>query len=85
MAESIYVLCALTCLVCTVLLARGYRSSRSRLLAWSTACFAGLFVNNVLVVVDLIVVPEIDLHHLRTGVAFTALAVLVVGLVWEDA
>lgn len=84
MAELVYVLCALTCLVCAVLLARGYRRAGGGLLAWSTACFAGLFVNNVLVVIDLIVLPEVDLHYLRSMVAFASLAVLVVGLVWES-
>lgn len=84
MAELVYVLCALTCLVCMLLLAQGYRRSRMRLLAWSTACFAGLFLNNVLVVIDLVLVPEADLEWIRGAVAYVAVAVMAAGLIWES-
>lgn len=84
MAEIVYVLCALTSLFCAGLLARRYRVQRTRLLLWSTLCFVGLALNNVLLVVDLIVVPAIDLSFLRAGVAVLAMAMLLVGLIWES-
>lgn len=85
MAEAVYILCALTSLFCAVLLFRSYRRQRTRLLMWSTACFVGLAINNALLVVDLVVVPDaMDLSLLRSGVALGAVLLLVIGLSWED-
>ena len=61
MALVIYVLCALASLLCAVLLWRGYRQSRARLLRWSAICFIGLFLNNVLLVLDTHVIATVDL------------------------
>ena len=83
MAELVYVLCATTCLICALLLGRGYLRSRQRLLAWSTLCFVGLFFNNVLTIVDLVVVPEVDLRWLRGLVACVSTGLLAIGLIWE--
>jgi hypothetical protein len=84
MAELVYALCALTSLVCAVLLGRAYAGSKQRLLMWSTLCFVGLFLNNVLTFLDLVVVPtSIDLHWLRSSVGLTAVALLAIGLIWE--
>lgn len=85
MAEAVYLLCALTSLFCTVLLWRSYRRARTRLLMWSTLCFVGLAINNILLFVDLVLVPGVDLSFVRTGIAYAAIALLVIGLVWEDA
>jgi hypothetical protein len=85
MAEAVYLLCALTSLACAILLYRGYRRSRTRLLFWSSLCFAGLVINNALLFVDLVVTgPEIDLKLLRSSVALVALGLLVYGLVEES-
>ena len=84
MPEFVYVLCALTSMLSAVLLWRAYRGSRSRLLLWSTLCFTGLAINNVLLLVDLFVVPNTDLRLLRSGSAVVALALLLYGLVWES-
>jgi hypothetical protein len=85
MAEAVYILCALTSLFCAVLLFRSYRRARTRLLMWSTLCFVGLAINNALLVVDLIVVPAVDLGIVRTATALVAVSLLVIGLLWEDA
>lgn len=84
MAKAIYVVCALTSLVCAILLLRAYVQSRSALLLWSGVCFAGLTLNNVLLVVDRIVLPDVDLATPRLIVGAASLAVLVFGLVWES-
>jgi hypothetical protein len=84
MPELVYVLCALTSVLCAGLLIRSYRGNRSRLLLWSTLCFVGLAVNNILLIVDVVLVPGIDLRLLRTGAAFVGLATLIIGLVWES-
>jgi hypothetical protein len=83
MAEFVYALCALTSAFCAVLLVRSYRKTRDKLLMWSSLCFVGLALNNILLFVDLIVVPEFDLSLPRTLVALVAMALMVVGLVWE--
>ena len=83
MPEAVYLLCALTSLACAVLLVRGYRKSRSKLLLWSSLCFVGLAANNVLLIVDLVLIPSVDLSIPRILVAFCGVAVLVYGLVWD--
>jgi hypothetical protein len=84
MPETVYVLCALTSVLCAGLLFRSYRGNRSRLLLWSTLCFVGLALNNVFLFIDLVVVPDVDLRALRTGSAMLGLVTLVIGLVWES-
>ncbi len=84
MAETVYLLCALTSVACAIMLFRGYRASRGKLLFWSSLCFAGLAVNNVVLIVDLIVVPSVDLSLVRSGRALAAMMVLLFGRVWES-
>ncbi|MBI4518291.1 MAG: hypothetical protein HY699_21030 [Deltaproteobacteria bacterium] len=83
MAPLVYALCALTACVCAWLLLRGYFSGGSRLLLWSGLCFAGLTLNNLLVFIDLVVIPEADLSHLRHAMALAASAILLYGLIWD--
>lgn len=85
LANAIYLLCALTSIVCVALLVRGYRQSRVRLLFWSAWCFAGLALNNILLIVDLRVLPQVDLLVWRAVPAVIGVALLVYGLVWESA
>lgn len=84
MAEAVYLLCALTSLVCAVLLFKGYRATRTRLLFWSSLCFAGLVMNNALLFYDLVMLgPDIDLRILRTSIAAGSLSLLLYGLISE--
>lgn len=83
MATAVYALCALTSLLCVVLLVRGYMQSRARLLLWASFCFAGLALNNVLLFVDLRVAPMVDLSVWRSLPALVGLSVLIYGLVWD--
>ena len=84
MAEIVYFLCALTCLACFVLLLRGWLATRGRLLFWSALCFAGMTVNNFLLVADKIVFPMIDFSLWRLVAALSAVLLLLVGLVWGE-
>jgi hypothetical protein len=84
MAEAVYVLCALTSAACAYLLIASYRRTRSRLLFWSGLCFLGLAFNNVLLFIDLVVVPSTDLGIWRSEIALASLGLLVFGLVWES-
>ncbi len=87
MAETVYVLCALTAAACAVMLLRGYRRTGARLLLWSSLCFVALVVNNMMLFVDNVVfagevVPAVG-PVARSAVAVVGLALLLYGLVWE--
>jgi len=82
MALVVYLLCALTSAACAVLLWRGYRRSRARLLLWSSLCFWGFCLNNVLLIVD-VRTPHVDLSLWRSVPAAAGLALLLYGLVWD--
>ena len=85
MATLIYSLCALTSILCCVLLWRSWRASGARLLFWSALCFACLSVNNVLLVFDRVIWPvEVDLTNWRLAWALAAVLLLLFGLVWEE-
>lgn len=81
MATTVYVLCALTSIACAVLLARAQRRSHAPLLLWSAICFALIAANNVLLVVDLSVVPDDDLSAWRDAIALAGLGALLFGLI----
>jgi hypothetical protein len=83
MAAAIYSLCTLTALLCAWLLLQAYRTGGYRLLLWSGLCFAGLTLNNVLLVVDKILLPMVDLSVWRTLVSLAAMTVLLYGLIWD--
>jgi len=84
LAEAVYILCALTSLGCALLLTRSYLATRTRLLLWSSLCFAMLAVNNMILFVDLVVVPGADLALLRSTTALSAIGLLLYGLIWES-
>jgi len=84
MAIAVYILCALTSLLCAVMLIRAYRRHRIRLMLWLCICFIGMAGNNVILFFDLVVTgPELDLSIYRTAFGFGGLLVLVAGLIWE--
>ena len=79
-----YLICAATSMLCAALLIRSYVAGRVRLLLWSALCFVGLAVNNILLVIDEEVVPDIDLQALRDVSGLVAVSVLLFGLIWES-
>lgn len=84
MAPAVYLLCGLTSLVCTFLLARAYRTSRVRLLFWSMLCFAGLTASNIILFIDLVVVPTgPDLLIPRTVLTLASVGALLYGLIMD--
>ena len=84
MAIAVYVLCALTSLACAVMLSRAYARSHQRFLLWASLCFVALVANNVLLYVDVVVVPEVDLSAARGAAALAGITLMVFGLVWEE-
>jgi hypothetical protein len=79
----VYILCFLTSAACAWLLGRSYRSTHMRLLMWSSVCFGFLAANNLLLVVDLLVVPSLDLRLARLVLALAAVVALIWGFVWQ--
>jgi hypothetical protein len=79
----IYLLSAATALACALLLLRGYRRSRTRLLLWCGLCFLALFAENVMLFIDLEVLPEVDLLLVRRSLGLSGIGVLLFGLVWD--
>jgi hypothetical protein len=80
----VYILCALTSLLCAVLLWRGYRRSGLRLLFWSSLCFWILALSNALLFLDLVVFPDVYILPVRGAVTQVGLLVLLYGLIVES-
>jgi hypothetical protein len=80
----VYLLCSATCLLCAVLLFRGYARTGVRLLFWSGLCFVGLMLDNVILYIDVIVVPDMSLVIWRKAPGLVAIMLLLFGLVWES-
>jgi hypothetical protein len=81
-AILVYVLCATTALACAILLGRNYKELPNNLLFWGVACFVGLTVSNIMLVVDLIVSSQ-HLSLYRDVVTFVSGAGLLYGIVTE--
>jgi hypothetical protein len=82
-AEVVYLLCAATSVACAVLLLRGYSRTGTPLLLWSGLCFVGLGLSNVVLAIDLMVIPDTDLSTWRLVPAAAGIVLLLYGLVWE--
>ena len=80
---AVYLLCLAASGACAVLLVRSYARSRAKLLLWSAVCFVLLSLNNLLVVLDLLVLPQIDLVPLRHMASLAGLGALIYGFIWE--
>jgi hypothetical protein len=80
----LYLLAALTSVACMALLFRGYARTGARLLFWSALCFVALSVNNVLLFVDLALLPtQVDLRIYRLLAALAGLLFLLYAFIWE--
>lgn len=84
MDKLIYMLCMLTSMACAFMLLRGYQANRYRLLLWSGLCFVGLSINNIFLILDKQVFPDVDLSTWRAASALIALLPLLYGLIWEE-
>jgi hypothetical protein len=79
----VYSLCLLTSAICSWLLVSSYRRHRQRLLLWSALCFCLLALDSLLVVIDIILLPTINLLPLRQATTLLAISVLLFGFIWE--
>ena len=79
--SAVYLSCAITSLVCTLLLFRNIRKGATDLVMWSALCFLALTAANILLFVDLVFVPNFDLSLWRTVIAFSGGTLLLFGLI----
>ena len=80
---AVYTLCFLTSSACALLLARNYWRTGARLLLWSALCFLFLAGNNLVVVIDMLVLPNADFRLVRHLLSLAALGVLLFGFIWD--
>ncbi len=83
MATLVYLLCLLASGVCGMLLVRRYWAHRTPLLLWSAACFVLLALNNLFVVSDIVLFPNVDFVPYRTAASLGAVMTLLYGFIWE--
>jgi hypothetical protein len=81
--DVLYLVCFLTSLSCCLLLIRGYSRTASKVLLWAAACFVLLAIDNLLVVVDFILLPNVDLSLLRLFATLLAASTLLIGFIRE--
>ena len=79
----IYGLCALTAFLCAWLLLKAYHESHYRLLLWGGVCFVGLTLTNILLVLDKIYLPLVDLALWRYAMGLVSMGILLYGLIWD--
>jgi hypothetical protein len=82
-AKVVFLLCALTSLLCAILLLRSYARRPVGLLLWSGLCFVCFFLSNLALIVDRFVVPTTDLSLVHMGFTFLGLVLLLHGLIRE--
>jgi hypothetical protein len=83
MGVFVYILCAITSVVCAALLFRQARRAGGQLLFWSGWAFIALAAANILLPVDLVWVASVDFSILRNSLTLLGLGMLLYGLVWE--
>lgn len=79
----VYLMCVASALACTALLVRSYLKTRTALLLWSAIGFVFLSANNIFLLLDLVVFPDVDFLIWRNLSALAAIGVLLYGFIWE--
>ena len=81
-AKLVYLLCAVLSVACAVLLFRSYFRNPTRMLLWSGLCFSMLAISNILLFIDLAIIPYgMDLSLYRSLFTTAGLLMLVFGLI----
>lgn len=80
--DLVYLLCFVASALCAALLVRQHAASPSPVLLWSAACFVLLAISNLIVVIDQMILPELNLRTLRLILTLLAVSVLLYGFIW---
>jgi len=81
---AVYGLCLLTSALCAGLLLRAWRRSGSRLLLWTAVSFCFFALNNLALLGDMVLFPDVDLRGARVLTNLIALGLLLYGFIWES-
>lgn len=81
---AVYALAVITCATCMILLFRGYLRNGLPLLLWSSLFFVALTLSNLLLFIDLAMLPEIDLRIYRLATALIGMLFLLYGFICES-
>jgi hypothetical protein len=82
LGQIVYILCGLTSLGCMLLLINRYRQTKVELLFWSALAFFFLTCTNILLFIDIVLLPKfIDLSIVRNIVTLASVVVLLYGLI----
>jgi hypothetical protein len=83
--SAVYISCALLSILSAVMLYRRYRQSPASLLLWSSLAFLAMAINNIILVVDLVVFPSLDMSGplLRNVFGAVSGSLLLFGLIGE--
>lgn len=82
--DLVYLLCFLTSALAAALLVRQRAATPSPVLLWSAACFVLLALSNLIVVIDQMVLPQLNLRTLRLVLTLLAVSVLLYGFIWGE-
>ena len=81
MREVVYMLCALTSVGCMTLLLRAYRRTRVPALFWCSAAFLIFAFSNIILFIDLVLVPQHDFSLFRQEITLAGVVLLLYGLI----
>lgn len=82
-AIVVYGLCMVTSCLCAGALIQQYRKTQLKLLFWSGVCFVGFALNNMLLMLDYLLPPTIDLSVARAIPALLGLMVMIIAFIQE--
>lgn len=81
----LYLIAMLGSAACMALLIRAYLQTHLRILLWSALCFVGLTVNNTLLFIDIVLLPDaVDLRLYRNAAALTGMLFLLYGFIRDS-
>lgn len=83
MSTLVYILCAATSTLCAAMLLRAFSRTQTRLLLWSGICFTLLALANIVLYVDVLIIPDVDLSMVRNLLTAAGSVILLFGLIWE--
>lgn len=77
----VFLLCSGASLLCCGLLVRTYLRTGTKLLLWSSLCFAAFALNNLLLFADVVLFPRLDLLPYRLISSLAAVLLLLYGFI----
>ena len=83
MEKIVYLFCAITNIGCALLLLRSYLRFRTKLAFWGCIFFICFALSNILLFIDLAMLPNYDLSLYRHSLTLLGLAAMIFGLIKE--